>query len=155
MLKLAVQGIDTTEANRIREGGPDANGLPAIVRKAQGPANPCRHCLQLIAEGDDKLILSHRPFTGLQPYAEAGPIFLHRKICNRYEGHLLPAWFAHLQPAIVLGYGRDDWIRYESGGVVAGAQLDDLCRSTLADPEISYVHIRSRYGCFQCLVSRA
>ena len=155
MLKLAVQGIDTAEANRIREGGPDANGLPAICRTAEGPANPCRHCLQLISEGDDKLVLSYRPFKALQPYAEAGPIFLHRQDCRRYEDHALPAWFAYLQPAMVLGYGRDDWIRYESGGVVPGAQLGDLCRTVLADPETSYVHIRSRYGCFQCRVSRA
>jgi len=155
MLKLAVQGIDTAEANRIREGGPDANGLAAIVRKAEGLANPCRHCLQLIAEGDDKLVLSYRPFKGLQPYAEAGPIFLHRQLCSRYEDHDLPAWFAYLQPAIVLGYGRDDWLRYESGGVVQGVQLGDSCRAALTDPETSYLHIRSRYGCFQCRVDRA
>lgn len=155
MLKLAVKGIDTDEANRIKGGGPDANGLSAVVKRAEGPANPCRHCLQLIAEGDDKLVLSYRPFNAVQPYAEAGPIFLHRQTCSRYEDDVLPAWFAHLQPALVLGYGHDDWIRYEAGGVVQGMQLGDLCRATLGDPEISYVHIRSRYGCFQCRVERA
>jgi hypothetical protein len=155
MLKLAVKGIDTVEANRLKGGGLDANGLPAIVKRAEGLANPCRHCLQLIAEGDDKLVLAYRPFEGLQPYAEVGPIFLHRRTCSRYEDHVLPAWFAHLQPALVLGYGHDDWMRYERGGVVQGMQLGDLCRATLGDPEVSYVHIRSRYGCFQCRVERA
>jgi hypothetical protein len=103
MLKLAVKGIANAEANRIKGGGLDANGLPAVVKRAEGRANPCRHCLQLIAEGDDKLVLSYRPFEDLQPHAEAGPS------CSRYEDHVLPAWFAHLHGAVAGERWLDCW----------------------------------------------
>lgn len=155
MGKLAVRGIDSGFVDLVRQGGPDANGQPALTRKAQGLANPCRHCLQLIAEGEDKLVLAYRPFGNLQPYAEVGPIFLHRRDCRRYERERLPDWFSYLQPAIIRGYGADDWIRYETGNVVAGSELAGECERILQNPEAVYVHIRSKYNCFQCRVDRA
>ncbi len=154
-MKLAVRGIETGFVEGVRQGGSDANGQPALSRKAIGPANPCRHCLQLIEEGEDKLVLAYRPFTGPQPYAEVGPIFLHQRQCERYDSERLPAWFAYLQPALVRGYGEDDWIRYETGDVVPGSGLAAQCEKILADPGIAYVHIRSKFNCFQCRVDRA
>ncbi len=154
-MKLVVRGIESGEVARIRRGGADANGQPALTRVAEGVANPCRHCLGLIAEGDEKLVLAHRPFAAPQPYAETGPIFLHKRACERYESAELPDWFAFLDPAIVRGYGDDDWIRYDTGDVVAGAALSAACRRILADATIAYVHIRSKYNCFQCRVDRA
>ena len=154
-MKLSIRGIRSEEVERIRAGGADANGQPALARVAEGVANPCRHCLGLIAEGDTKLVLAHRPFDALQPYAETGPIFLHERACERYENDALPAWFDFMDPAIVRGYGADDWIRYETGDVVAGRELTAACRRILADETIEYVHIRSKYNCFQCRVDRA
>jgi len=154
-VKLAVRGIDSEFVNLVRSGGNDANGQRALSTKAVGLANPCRHCLQLIAEGDDKLVLAYRPFSGLQPYAEVGPIFLHQRECQRYEGERLPDWFAYLQPALIRGYGRDDWIRYETGDVVAGGELSAECERIMSSPEVAYVHIRSKFNCFQCRVDRA
>ncbi len=63
-MPLRVRGISTTAWNQIRTGAPDANGQPAQRRIAEGGANPCRHCLGLIAEGDEKLVLAHRPCAG-------------------------------------------------------------------------------------------
>lgn len=154
-MRLSVRGIDSVFVNLVRNGGNDANGQPALSTKATGLANPCRHCLQLIAEGDDKLVLAYRPFGGLHPYAEVGPIFLHRHECQRYEREQLPDWFAYLQPALVRGYGHDDWIRYETGNVVAGAELGAACARILSNPEVAYVHVRSKFNCFQCRVDRA
>ena len=152
---LVVRGIDTDWVEAIRLGGRDVNGQPAVKTVAQGAANPCRHCLGLIAEGDEKLVLAHRPFGRLQPYAEVGPVFLHASACRRYEGDRLPDWFAHLQPALVRGYGHDDWIRYETGQVVAGAELPGVCERIFENPDVAYVHIRSKFNCFQCRVDRA
>ncbi|MGE0046379.1 MAG: DUF1203 domain-containing protein [Hyphomonadaceae bacterium] len=154
-MQLSVFGIATDEFDRIRAGGGDANGEAPVVRVAEGPANPCRHCLQLIAPGEEKLVLSHRPFAAPQPYAETGPIFLHARECTRYESDALPAWFAFLDPAAIRGYGADGWIRYETGQIVRGAELADTCRTILSDEEIAFVHIRSKFGCFQCQVERA
>jgi hypothetical protein len=154
-MKLAVRGIPSDEVDRIRRGGVDANGQPALTRVAEGVANPCRHCLGLIAEGEEKLVLAYRPFDALQPYAETGPIFLHERPCERYESEMLPPWFDFMDPAIIRGYGSDDWIRYDTGQVVRGTQLTSACRGILGDDTIAYVHIRSKYNCFQCRVDRA
>jgi hypothetical protein len=153
-MELAVRGIDSGYVDRVRQGGADAHGQTALNRTAVGFANPCRHCLQLIAQGEDMLVLAHRPFAEPQPYAEVGPIFLHQRHCERYEGDRLPAWFAHLQPALIRGYGPDDWIRYETGHVVAGSELAGECERILSDPDVAYVHIRSKFNCFQCRVDR-
>jgi hypothetical protein len=154
-MRLHIQGIPTDDVERIRRGEPDANGQPALTRIAEGLANPCRHCLGLIADGDRKLVLAYRPFDTPQPYAETGPIFLHADPCQRYDGGALPDWFVFLDPAIVRGYDAVDWIRYDTGRVVAGPELDAACRAILADPTVAYVHVRSKYNCFQCRVDRA
>jgi hypothetical protein len=154
-MQLAVRGLPSDAVEAIRRGGPDANGQPALARIAEGVANPCRHCLGLIAAGEEKLVLAWRPFGALQPYAETGPIFLHARACARYESERLPGWFDYLDPAIVRGYGSDDWIRYETGHVVRGPELRAACEGILADPSIAYVHIRSKYNCFQCRVEAA
>lgn len=150
-----VQGLASSFATLIRQGGPDANGQPALRTQAQGLANPCRHCLQLIAEGDEMLILAHRPFPTAQPYAEIGPIFLHQQDCPRYESPALPAWFARLQPAVIRGYSADDRIRYDTGQALPGSELSAACERILSDSAVAYVHIRSKFGCFQCRVERA
>jgi hypothetical protein len=153
-MSLVVRGIPTDAVLSIRRGGPDANGQPALRRVAEGVASPCRHCLELIAEGDEKLVLAWRPFSALQPYAETGPIFLHARECARYESDALPGWFAFMDPALVRGYGADDWIRYDTGHVVAGQEIGASCARILADPTIAYVHVRSKFNCFQCRVDR-
>lgn len=154
-MELRVRGIPTDEVVRLREGGPDANGQPALVRAAEGLANPCRHCLGLIAEGRDKLVLAYRPFDAPQPYAETGPIFLHRDACERYDADAVPGWFDFLDPAVIRGYGEDHWIRYDTGDVVRGPEITERCRTILADPTVAYVHVRSKFSCFQCRVERA
>lgn len=154
-MELLIQGLPTGQAQRLWSGGPDANGQPPLQRLAQGGANPCRHCLGLIADGEPKLVLSYRPFDAAQPYAEAGPIFLHAQACQPYRSHALPAWFAGLSPALIRGYGHDDWIRYDTGAVLPGSELTARCHQILADPAVAYVHIRSKFNCFQCRVDRA
>jgi len=59
-----------------------------------------------------------------------------------------------MDAALVRGYGADDWIRYETGHVVAGPEIAKACRSILADETIAYVHVRSKYNCLQCRADR-
>jgi hypothetical protein len=153
-MRLVVRGLPSEEVDRIRGGGADANGQTALTRIAEGVANPCRHCLGLIAEGEEKLVLAYRPFGAAHPYAEIGPIFLHKTSCARYDSESLPTWFDFMDPAIIRGYGNDDWIRYDTGSVVSGKELTGACRRILADSTIAYVHIRSKFNCFQCRVDR-
>lgn len=153
-MKLVVRGIPTEHVRKLQAGGVDANGQAPHQCVSQGRSNPCRHCLQLIAEGTQKLVLAYRPFDRLQPYAEVGPIFLHAGACPRYEADALPDWFANMTPAIIRGYDTNHWIRYETGAVVTGGELMTACRTILANLEVAYVHIRSRFNCFQCRVER-
>jgi hypothetical protein len=67
----------------------------------------------------------------------------------------VPAWFDFMDPAIVRGYDGEDWIRYDTGDVVRGPVIADACRTILADPTVAYVHVRSKFNCFQCRIDRA
>jgi len=155
-MAILVQGIQSEAFEYLRAGGVDANGQAPLLRKAEGHANPCRHCLALITPGDDMLVLSYRPFPGpSQPYAETGPIFLHARACTRYIGASMPDWFAFLDPAVIRGYDANAWIRYETGAIVSGRDLARASEHILHGDAIAFVHIRSKFGCFQCQVERA
>ncbi len=69
-MELRVRGIPSDEVARFRNGGVDGNGQRPLIRPSTG-LDPCRHCLDIIAEGDEKLVLGYRPFQELQPYARA------------------------------------------------------------------------------------
>lgn len=68
--------IPTDTARALQTGGLDAYGMLPERKLSDGGGNPCRHCLGMIPEGAEMLVLAHRPFPALQPYAETGPIFL-------------------------------------------------------------------------------
>lgn len=138
-MSLLVQGLATEIVHTVARGG----------------RNPCRHCLALIAPGAPMLIVGVRPFATVQPYAEVGPVFLHAEPCTRYRGDDLPPWFAHLTPALIRGYDRDDRIVYPTGAVIDGPTIAARARAILADPEVAYVHVRSQWNCFQVQLERA
>ena len=84
MTAINYRALPTETVRALQAGGSDANGSAPVVQVSDGGGNPCRHCLELIAEGEAMLILNFRPFPGPQPYAEQGPIFLHAKPCTRH-----------------------------------------------------------------------
>jgi len=59
--------IPTAVARAYQSGAPDANGQLPERHVADGDGNPCRHCLQMIAQGAGMLVLAHRPFPAPQP----------------------------------------------------------------------------------------
>ena len=92
-MRLRVRGIPTEEHERLRRGGPDAHGQAPLIERVEGGRSPCRHCLGIIAEGENKMVLAYRPFAGSpQPYSETGPIFLHHDECPRCDSEALPNW---------------------------------------------------------------
>lgn len=154
-MTLRVSGLETSVVQRVQQGGLDANGNRAVEHRFSGIGNPCRHCLELIEEDKPLLVLGWRPFPKAQPYAEVGPIFLHKESCERYSGDSFPDWFSFLDPAVVRGYDSNDWIRYDTGSLVPGHELLERCQEILAMVGIEYVHVRSKFGCFLCSVTRA
>lgn len=146
--------VPTAIVRAWRAGTPDANGQVPERHLAKGTGNPCRHCLDMIPEGAGMLVLAHRPFPAVQPYAEVGPIFVCADDCPAGGGPNLPGMLAS-PDYIVRGYGTDDRIRYGTGGVVATQDVTSRAAELLADPLVAYVHVRSaRNNCFQCRVER-
>jgi hypothetical protein len=154
-MSIRFVAIETSLVEALRSGRPDANGQMAERRIAPADGYPCRHCLKPIAKGEPFLVLAHRPFPSLQPYAEVGPIFLHADPCARGgESKAIPAALSSAQ-YIVRGYGADDRIVYGTGGVVDTTAIPERAAELLADPSIAYVHVRSAANnCYQCRVDR-
>ncbi len=154
-MSIRFVAMETSVVEALRHGNPDSNGQQAERRIAPDNGYPCRHCLGPIAKGEPFLVLAHRPFPALQPYAELGPIFLHADGCTRGGGSdAIPAALGSAQ-YIVRGYGADDRIVYGTGGVVATAAIPARAAELLANPSIAYVHVRSAANnCYQCRVDR-
>ncbi len=147
--------IPTKTVRAYQAGGPDANGQVPERRLSDGDGYPCRHCLRMIPQGKEVLVLAHRPFPALQPYAELGPIFLCAAPCEAGGGEGLPEILA--SPEYILrGYGTNDRIVYGTGGVIATPGIATRAEVLLTDPAIAYVHVRSaRNNCYQVRIDRA
>jgi hypothetical protein len=152
--------MPTTDAMALWNGGLDAYGLQPETSISDGTGHPCRHCLQNIDAGEAFLILAYRPFPALQPYAETGPIFLHKKPCHRYVAEEIasPGTLPPILSSpdyILRGYSADDRIVYGSGAVTPTAGIAERAQELLARDEIAYVHVRSaRNNCYQCRIDR-
>ena len=146
--------IPTETARHYQAGGVDSYGLLPERKVSDGGGNPCRHCLRMIPEGAGMLVLAHRPFGSLQPYAETGPIFLCADPCDAGGGAELPEMLASAD-YIVRGYGPDERIVYGTGGVVQTDDIPARAEVLLAMPGVDFVHVRSaRNNCFQVRVER-
>lgn len=154
-MTITFTAIPTATVRALQSGGADAYGLIPERKYSDGDGNPCRHCLQMIPQGAGMLVLAHRPFPALQPYAETGPIFLCADPCAQGGGAEMPAILA--SPDYILrGYGADDRIVYGSGAVVQTTALADRARQLFEDTAIAYLHVRSaRNNCYQLRIDRA
>lgn len=147
--------IPSDLAARHRGGAPDAYGLPPERHVSDGSGNPCRHCLRHIPQGAPMLVLAHRPFDGLQHYAETGPIFLCAEPCEPWADEGLPPALAS-PDYIVRGYGPDQRIVYGTGTVTATADIAARAEDLLAQAGVAYLHVRSaRNNCYQCRIDPA
>lgn len=148
--------MPTETATAYWNGVDDAYGMKPERQISDGDGVPCRHCLRLVGAGEPYLILAHRPFPALQPYAETGPVFLHAEPCKAHEpSEKIPPMLTS-RDYIVRGYSRTDRILYGTGAVVANAQITAYAEDLLARDDVAYLHIRSaRNNCYQCRVERA
>jgi len=156
MSALRFVALATETVRALQSGAADATGQAPERQVSDGPGIPCRHCLSDVAAGEPYLVLAHRPFPEVQPYAEVGPIFLHAADCARYaESAEVPAMLLTRARTLIRGYGRDDRIVYGTGQVVASAAIAETARALLERPEIAYLHLRSASNnCYQCRIER-
>jgi hypothetical protein len=147
--------LETETERALQAGAPDVNGVPPERHIASADGLPCRHCLDMIARGEEFLILAHRPFPVPQPYAEQGPIFLHADACQRGGGGQIPAFLGSPR-YIVRGYGADDRIVYGTGQIVATSDIPAAAEGLFENSAVRYAHVRSATNnCYHCRIERA
>ena len=156
-MTIHFEAMPSADAEHFWNGGADAYGFRPETRISDGPGHPCRHCLGNIDAGDTVLLLAYRPFPGLQPFAETGPIFLHGTPCRRYQAEeIQPPVLETSRDYILRGYGPDDRIVYGTGAVTLKENVRSYAADLLARDDIAYVHVRSaRNNCYQCRISAA
>lgn len=153
-MAIQFQPIPTDIVRAYQTCGLDANGQEPELVILDEDSGPCRHCLKMIPKGAGMLILAHRPFAALQPYAELGPIFLCAGSCEAGGGKDLPEALA--SPDYILrGYGVHDQIVYGTGGVIATQAIPARAEDLFRDPRVAYLHVQSaRNNCYQCRIDR-
>ena len=154
---MKITALPTALVQHWREGGPDAHGQAPETAVSDGSGVPCRHCLSMVAEGRPYLILAHRPFDALQPYAECGPIFVCAENCARFDSTetALPPAFTASPDYLIKGYSAQDRIVYGTGMIAPQQALPAHAADILADPGVAYVHVRSaRNNCYLARIDR-
>ena len=147
------EAMPTGDAQRIWDGGPDAYGNPPERAVSDGSGLPCRHCVQMIADGKPYLIIAYRPFESITPYAETGPVFLHADPCQRAESSGELPQSLDSPSYLVRGYSDDQRIVYGTGSVVARVDVSRYAGALFANPAVAFVDVRSASNnCFQCRI---
>jgi len=103
------------------------------------------------------LILAHRPFDGLHPYAETGPIFLCGEACAQGGGDAVPEILQTSPDYLLKGYNARERIIYGTGAIVAADQIAAYAARLFdRDPEVAFIHVRSaRNNCYQLRIDRS
>lgn len=152
---MKFNALPTITVRALQEGGRDANGMKPETQISSGAGNPCRHCLRNIPQGHEMLVLAHRPFETLQPYAETGPIFLCADKCDRGSSNDIPDILTTSPDYLLKGYDSDARIIYGTGAIVARANLREYARNLLDRGDIAWVDVRSaRNNCYQLRITR-
>ncbi len=148
---LKYHAIPTEQARAYQAGECDAYGNLPERTKSDGGGNPCRHCLRYIPEGEDMLVLAHRPFPQTQPYAETGPVFLCADKCSAPQtAGARPEIMEDTPDLLLRGYSQTDRIVYGTGAVVACAEVESKAQEILEHAGVAYVHVRSAANnCFR------
>ena len=156
-MEIRFTAMKTRIAEAYRAGGLDANGQCPEVTISDGDGNPCRHCLRDIPEGKPMLVLSHRPFSAPQPYAETGPVFLCADPCDRHHASAeLPDVVAIRSEFIVRAYDSSERIIGGSGRVLATKDIIHYANTWLDDPRACMMHVRSATNnCYFCTIKRS
>lgn len=154
---IRFSAFPTKTARALQSGAPDAYGNPPEQAVSNGDSTPCRHCLHHIPKGAGMLILAHRPFADLQPYAETGPVFLCEDSCERHEDTNTPApVLTTSADYLIKGYYSTDRIVYGTGIVISADEMSAQAEQIFNDPNVAYIHIRSsRNNCYQARIDRA
>jgi hypothetical protein len=155
MNSFKVVAIPTEVAQYVRATGKSpVYGFPAHKETAAGRA-PCRHCLELIREQKEELLLfTYDPFREVGAPPLPGPVYVHAEECPRHhEDQLIPANYQ----------GRKlTFDAYDADGALlkavflSGGGEEEIANRLFADQSVQYIHVRStEAGCFLFRLQRA
>ena len=123
---------------------------------ALGEGYPCRCCLKDIPKDAAMLTLAHRPFEGLHPYAETGPIFLCADCDRADDSDEIPDVIQTRQEVLIKGYHANERIAEGTGKIIPTMDIADAMASIFARPDVASAHIRSATNnCYFCKITRS
>lgn len=157
MTDILFHAMPTEDAEALWACGKDSYGFAPETMLSDGPGHPCRHCLANIDAGQELYVFAYRPFPEPQPFAETGPVFLHKRPCPRYQAvEIQPPVLETSRDFILRGYGDNNRIVYGTGAVTLKENIAEYAATLFARDDIAYVHVRSaRNNCYQCRIDRA
>jgi hypothetical protein len=148
MNSFKVVAIPTEVAQYVRANGKSpVYGFPAHKEIAAGRA-PCRHCLELIGEQKEELLLfTYDPFREVGAPPLPGPVYVHSEPCPRHnEDQMFPASYQGRKLTFD-AYDADGALRKEV--FVSGGGEAEIANRLFADEAVQYIHVRStEAGCF-------
>ncbi|SRR6266567_195760 len=150
VIALPVEVADQVRRTMVAPG----YGHPAHVDHATG-YGPCRVCLRTFAvKADRRILFTHDPFHGLEPYPLPGPIYVHAKPCRRYpETAGFPEDLRSI-PITLNGYGPGRTLLVQER--LRATRAEEAIQRILGRPEVGYVHVRNtEAGCYIARVERA
>jgi hypothetical protein len=149
MTEIRYLPIDPDRLAAMREKGADEFGNPWKPYPATG-REPLRCCLRVAGRGELIALITYTPWTAIDPWMEAGPVFVHSGPCAGYtETGTYPEAFAR-SPRMLNTFDRNGARAYRHITFVGpDDDHDATVRTLLAHPEIGFVHVRStEAGCF-------
>lgn len=153
---MHIEALPTDLVRSLQTGGKDAHGNLPQCAVSSGVGTPCRHCLRNVPEGETFLILAHRPFADLHPYAECGPIFLCAAACERGGGsEVLPPVLKTSATYLVKAYDDREWIIYGTGAITPSDRIIDRAATLMNDSKVAFVDVRSASNnCYLARITR-
>jgi hypothetical protein len=125
---------------------PQYTSLRADVSIANG-YGPCRSCLKVFDQStDERIYLTYNSFEGLSDLPSPGPIFIHKNVCEAFDGDHFPPDLVDL-PLLFEGFG-------ENSRLIAReeAEIDDLegqISRIFETGNTKFINIRNaEAGCF-------
>jgi len=156
MMKFKYHPLTPHQVNDYRLGVADANNQLPEALTSDGSGLPCRCCLTDIEKDEPCLLIGHRPFPKTDPYAETGPIFIHKNHCPSFSESGIPPIISTRKKVLIRGYARNNRIVDGTGKVVKTQNIEEEFTQILTHELVNYLHVRSvTNNCYFCRVELA
>ena len=154
MSNMRVVAIPTEVANSVRETlRTPVYGFPAHAELATDPA-PCRHCLRIIAPGNDRRVLfTYDRFSGVENLPQPGPVYIHAEDCPRYSADAGFPEELRGSPRTLEAYAKGRKLLAQE--YVADGKFENAIEQLFARPDVDYIQGNSTTaGCFTFRIER-